>query len=43
MLINVKMPPIVVILTFIDMIDATSESLKARIIFKRQHFSFMSI
>ena len=43
MLINVKMPPMVEILTFINMIDTTSESLKARIIFKRQHFSFMSI
>ena len=42
MLINVKMPTIVGILTFISMINTTSESLKARkeIIF--QHFSFMT-
>ena len=33
MLINVKMPPIVDILTFINMIDSASESLKAGMIF----------
>ena len=38
-LINVKMPTIVGILTFISMIDTTSESLKTeKFIF--QHFSF---
>ena len=40
MLINVKMPTIVCILTFISMINATSDSLKARIVFIFQHFCF---
>ena len=40
MLINVKMPTTVGILTFISMIDTTSESLKARKVFIFQHFSF---
>ena len=40
MLINVKMPTIVGILTFIGMINATDESLKARKVFIFQHFSF---
>ena len=40
MLINVKMPIIVGILTFISMINTTSESFKARTIFSFQHFSF---
>ena len=39
LLINVKMPTIVGILTFISRINTTSESLKARIIVF-QHFSF---
>ena len=38
MLINVKKPTIVGILTFMSMIDTTYESLKASLIFK--HFSF---
>ena len=38
MLINVKMPTIVGILTFISMINTTSENLKARKIFNFQHF-----
>ena len=40
MLINVKMPTIVGILTFISMINTTSENLKARKVFIFQHFSF---
>ena len=40
MLINVKMPTIVGILTFISMINKTSESLKARKVLIFQHFSF---
>ena len=40
MLITVKMPTIVGILTFISMINTTSESLKAIKIFIFQHFSF---
>ena len=40
MLINVKMPTIVGILTFIIMINTTSESIKAKNIFVFQHFSF---
>ena len=39
MLINVKMPTIVDILTFISMENKTSESLKARLIVIFQHFS----
>ena len=39
-LINVKMPTIVGILTFISMINTTYESLKARKAFIFQHFSF---
>ena len=41
-LINVKMPTIVGILTFISMINTTSERLKARNFFICQYFSFMS-
>ena len=40
MLINVKMPIIVGILTFISMINTTSESLKARNFFISWYFSF---
>ena len=40
MLINVKMPTIVGILTFISMINTTSEDLKARNVFILQNFSF---
>ena len=40
MLINVKMPTKVGILTFLRMINKTSESLKARKVFNFQHFSF---
>ena len=40
MLINVKMPTIVGILTFIRMMNTTSEILKARNVFIFQHFSF---
>ena len=40
MLINVKMPTIVGILTFISMINAISDSLKARIVFILQEFCF---
>ena len=43
MLINVKMPTIVGILTFISMINKISESLKARKVFSFQHFSFYSV
>ena len=39
-LINVKMPTIVGILTFISMINTIPESLKARKFFILQHFSF---
>ena len=40
MLINVKIPTIVGILTFISMMNTTSGSLKARQVFILQHFSF---
>ena len=40
MLINVKMPTIVGILTFISMINTTSESLKASKVFIFSHFIF---
>ena len=40
LLINVKMPTIVGILTFISMINTTSEGLKARNFFICRHFSF---
>ena len=40
LLINVKMPTIVGILTFISRINTTSERLKARKISVFQHFSF---
>ena len=40
LLINVKMPTIVGILTFISMINNTFESLKARKVFIQEHFSF---
>ena len=40
LLINVKMPTIVGILTFISMINTTSERLKARHFFICQYFSF---
>ena len=40
MLINIKMPTVVGILTFISMINRTSESSKARNSFFFQHFSF---
>ena len=40
MLRNVKMPTIVGILTFISMVDTTSESLKAREVLIFQYFSF---
>ena len=40
MLINVKMPIIVGILTFINMINKTFESLETRNVFIFQHFSF---
>ena len=40
MLINVKMPIIVGILTFMNMINSTFENLKARKDFIFQHFSF---
>ena len=39
-LINVKMPTIVGILTFMSMINTTCESLKARKVLIFQHFSF---
>ena len=39
MLINVKIPTIVGILTFISMINTTFDSLKARNVFIFQHFS----
>ena len=39
-LINVKMPTIVGILTFISMINETAEGLKARKVFIFKHFSF---
>ena len=40
MLINVKMPIVAGILTFISMMNTSSEMLKARIVFIVQHFSF---
>ena len=40
MLINVKMPTIVDILTFMSIINATFEILKARKAFFFQHFGF---
>ena len=40
LLINVKMPTIVVILTFISMINTTSERLKVRNFFICRYFSF---
>ena len=40
LLINVKMPTCVGILTFIGRINTLSESFKARTIFTFQHFSF---
>ena len=40
LLINVKMPTIVGILTFISMINTTSERLKSRNFFIRRNFSF---
>ena len=40
LLINVKMPTIVGILTFISMINTSSERLKARNFFICQYFSF---
>ena len=40
LLVNVKIPTIVGILTFISMINTTSERLKARNFFISQHFSF---
>ena len=40
LLINVKMPTIVGILTFISMINTTSERLKARNFFICSYFSF---
>ena len=40
LLINVKMPTIVGILTFISMINTTSEVLQARNIFICRYFSF---
>ena len=40
LLINVKMPTIVGILTFISMINTTSERLKARNFFNCWYFSF---
>ena len=40
MLINAKMPMIVVIFTFISKINTTSERLKARKVIIFQHFSF---
>ena len=39
-LVNVKMPTIVGIVTFISMINTTSEGLKAREVFIFQHLSF---
>ena len=43
MLINVKMPTIVGILTFISMINTTSENLKARKVFIFQLFCFYKL
>ena len=42
LLINVKMPTIVGILTFISMVNTTSESLKARKVSSFQYFLFFS-
>ena len=41
MLINVKMPTVVGILTCISRINTTTESLKARKVFSFQHYSFL--
>ena len=41
LLINVKMPTIVGILTFMSMKNAASESLKARKVFNLQHLKFL--
>ena len=41
-LVNVKMPTLVGILTFISMINTTSKILKARTVFIFQYFVFMS-
>ena len=43
MLINVKMPTIVGILTFISMINTTPEGTKARKILTFEHFSFYKL
>ena len=43
MLINVKMPTIVCILTFISMIDTTSGRLRGRKVFIFQYFSFYEL
>ena len=43
MLINVKMPTIVGILTFISLIDTTFEGLKASSFFDFQNFSFYEL
>ena len=43
LLINVKMPTIVCILTFISMINTTSETLKARNFFIRRYLSFYEL
>ena len=40
MLINVKMPTFVGILTFISLINTTAKTLKARKVFISQHFRF---
>ena len=40
LLVNVKMPTIVGILTFISIINTTSERFKARNLFIRRYFSF---
>ena len=40
-LISIKMPTFVEILTFISMINTTSESLKAKQVLIVQHFSFL--
>ena len=40
LLINVKMPTVVGILTFISMINTTYERLKARTFFNCRYFSF---
>ena len=43
MVINVKMPTIVGILTFISMINTTPEGLKARTVYIFQYFSFYEL